>query len=147
MATISVDNMLFDLADASPSADAFANAWLNNKRFVRLRNQMAYWLNRQSSLPTPSEFQTELTRRAAEFVFDDEPDEDMLMSEAIEIASDVIRKKLSESGMPEPKGGLADHARQLIEADEAYMAQARLRLEARATASAESVQLLNMDSI
>lgn len=147
MATLTIKNMIFELADAPPIANTFANTYLNNRRFQRLQNRMRYWLNRQPTPPTKAEFQRELDRQVAEFQFDDEANDDALIAEAIDIASDLIRKKLTESGMPEPRGGLADHARQLVEADESFVILARQRLEAKAAAIAESIELLSMDAL
>lgn len=143
MTSIIITDMVFDLPDRPPSAD-FTHVWLNNRRYQRLRTRMAAWLDRCAAPPTLAEFQAELDRQCAAFVFTDEEREDSVETEAILIAEDVIRAKLASSGFPEPKN-LRDHALQLLSMDASYRDQARARLEAKAAAAARMASTLITD--
>jgi hypothetical protein len=116
---------------------AYLEFALNEIRFNRLRARMYDWLKTNPS-PTSEEFQTKLSTLNSSFQFHEGSKLDAVELEARTIASDLIRAKLAELGLPTPRDSVFNqHIDQLIGANPSITERARQQVEARMNLSEE----------
>ena len=119
--------------------DEIGAIMLNDIQHKRVKAKLRYLLQRgeidANSLQAKAD---ELMSQELSIISTDDDEDDPIIIEAIEIAKELINKRMAAEGLPPPKG-IELHAKALVEGVPEISERARLRVEARYRAASETL--------